>query len=693
MPSSTPTASGNPNTHAANDGSESSCENLNRMATHEPASLATIPAEVVLNILGYLGMKKDWLGLARTCRRVSDFVVAELDKYSVEDGDYYALWYACVASKPAILLRHIALDAAVVNRHFTKYFQCERVRRVKLRSKWRFYPDLRRFGKGMTPLAVAVVAGSDAIVKLLLAHGADPNLPDLYPAFLNTTPWYPIHWAVASKHESSVAAIRMLGAYSANMDQAPEDYDQKDTSEYPKSMKCAPIFITLMLQKPQWDPRGKRQTSCEEFNDDLRQLQGLRLRQLEALLQCGADPNVRHHRDRVTPVFFLLSSLATYNPSFYFEKSVTLSHEEDGQASVVNEIAASFLDMLRDFGADIHGLGNNYFHLDTLGRLGPATSLETALHAACRLKDRHKPIIDWFLRNGLLIDSLGKAQSTPLMAYCGSTFTDVDLFRKFLRNGPTINHSDNQGRTALHDLCANQALRPQVREKAVKMMLDRGADPTFISNEGHVPAEELNTGGLGSIHEDVLVMLERATKSWNKRARKREEQESKNNERLALARSEFHNDPADNRRSHQSASHGNSRRESREDGYRDKKTSHGAGSPAGSRGCSHATTQGRNRGSRGENRRENGDSHQDTNHGSTRHSNGNKSNGQGKDRQKTSRDSHDKGTPQRSDQSTPRGTFYQKVRGGRYYSDTQGDHPGGNHENRGANREVNRVKT
>ncbi|KAI1748864.1 hypothetical protein F4782DRAFT_339705 [Xylaria castorea] len=675
--------------HASNDESKLSCEELSSLTAHEPASLVTVPAEIVINILGYLGAKKDWLCLAGTCQRVSNFVVAELDKYSVEDGDYYAVWYACVANKPAILLRHIALDATVVNRHFTRNFQRERLRRVKFRSKWRFYPQLRVFGKGMTPLAVAIVAGSEAIAQVLLVNGADPNRQDLR-SISNSIPWHPIHWAVASKHESSVATIRMLGVHSANMNQVPEA-SMNGIFEYQKYIGCAPIFSLLMLQKPQWDSGGKRQTNCEEFNNDLRQLQGLRLRQLEALLQCGADPNVRNELDAVTPVFFLLSNLAIYNPSFYFEKSVTLSHEEDEQANVINEIATSFLDVLRDFGADICELGRSYFYHEILDSRIYVVSPETPLHTACRLKDRHKPIIDWFLRNGLSIDSLSRAQSTPLMVYCRSAFTDLDLFRKFLRNGPLINHSDTLGRTALHHLCANTKLRPQVMEKAVKMMLDRGADPTFMSNDGHVPAKELNpvkpnpgernSREPDSPYTDVLAMLEMATKVWNKRARKREEQESKNNEGLALARSGSQGDRADNWRSDRErrVSHGNNGPENRKDGYGDKQTSHGTGSPVDGQTRNHATSKGSNRGSQRENRGKHQDSHQDNTHGGTQHSNNDNGNGRGKDRQDNSRRRHDKSTTQENDQPNPRGIFYQKARGGRYCSDNQGGHKGGNH--------------
>ncbi|KAI0440829.1 hypothetical protein F4803DRAFT_525954 [Xylaria telfairii] len=635
--------SGNPTTHAATNDAENPCDKSDKMAPHEPGSLATIPAEIVLSILGSLKKKKDWLSLARTCRRVSSFVVAELDKYNVEHGQNYALWYACVTNKPTILLHQIHQDAAVVNRHFLKDFERRRVKRVVVPSNWRLDPDCTRFGGGQSPLSVAIIAGSGTIIQLLLANGADPNRRDTAPVFLHVIPWYPIDWAVASKHESSVATIEMLAAHSANMNQVSEHFIQ-DASDKPIRTKQAPIFHLLRLQKPIWNSQDNRQTSCEVFNDDLRQLQGLRLRQLKALLQCGADPNITYECDRVTPVFSLLSNLAIYSPSFYFDKSVMLSHEEDAQADVVNEIVTSFLDMLRDFGANIRRLGNTYFTYGYEKIDYRIFSLlpETPLHAACKLHDRHKPIIDWFLCNGLPIDSPSRNQGTPLMAYCGSTFVDVDQFKKFLGNGPAINHSDVHGRTALHYLCANQGLRPQVREKAVKIMLDRDADPTFVNNEGNDPAKELDPRQLGSAYKDVLAMLETAKKSWNKRARKREERGSNNRECLDLTSSKNRNGRTDNRRSGRErewVSHGNNKPEGQESGYGDRKTGHGAGSFVSSRGRNRGAAQGSNRG----NRRQNQDINKDRNNGSTRNTNGNNGNTQGGDRRDTPRTHHDKG--------------------------------------------------
>ncbi|TRX91579.1 hypothetical protein FHL15_007584 [Xylaria flabelliformis] len=646
--------------HVNNDESKLLCEELNSMTMQEPASFATAPAEIVINILNYLVAKRDWLCIARSCRRLSKFIVAELDKYTVGDGDYYAVWYACVTNKPIILLRHIAFDAAIVNRHFTKDFRRKGTRRMRCDSEWRTNHAKTSFGKDMTPLAVAIIASSEAIVQLLLANGADPNRPGLTSS-LDRRPWRPIHWAVASKHESSVAIIKMLGAHSVNTNLPPKDYTENELLYEP-----FPIFMLLVLQKPQWNPRDLRRTNCEEFNGDLWQLQDLRFRQLEAILQCGADPNIRF--DSVTPVFFFLYHLSIYSPSFYFDRNMALSHEEDAQATMVNEIATLFLDMLRDFGADIFEIGETY-HL--------GSQPVTPLHAACMLKDRHKPIIDWFLRNGVSIDSLDADQGTPLMAYCASVFTDLDQFRKFLSNGPLINNSDISGRTALHHLCANKYLHPQVMEKAVKIMLDRGADPTFISNDGLVPAQELDPVGFidpsKSHQKDVLVMLRKATKTWKSRARRREarRKKSEDEERLALTRSEAQVDRPDNWPSDRErrASHEKDGRENRKNGHENKKPGQRIAGPVGGRSHNHATPKGSNRGNRRENQRgqkENrGESHQN---GGTRHINAENDNGKGKET-KDARHNNNETPPQGNDQSTPpQDTFHQRIHGGKYCS-------------------------
>ncbi|KAF2972220.1 hypothetical protein GQX73_g1317 [Xylaria multiplex] len=496
------------------------------MTIHEPASLSTLPPEIILYILSHLDMKNDWFSLAMACRRVSTVAVPELDKYNATLGRNYAFWYACVLNNPVMLLRHISIDATIVNRHFTHNFLHQKTKSM--------------FGRSMSPLTVAIKAGQGGIVQLLLANGADANLPDQAPAPKSLVLWYPINWAVASHHEDSVAIIGMLKNHSANLDQVPKDWRVK-VAEYPKGMKCAPIFRLLLLDKPRRKSWHTTQlTSCEMYNDDFKKIQDLRLRQLKALLEGGADPNKRYDWDYVTPVFFLLTSLANYKPEFYFPDRLMLSHEKEAQASMVNDIVASFLNTLRDFGAYTHGLGNTYFYKERLAREISVQFPETPLHTACRLNDLHKPLIYWFLRNRSNINTLGKADNSPLMAYCDSDFKDMYQFRKFLKRRPNINQRDMHHWTALHCLCANRRLQSQVKEQAVRMMLNMGADPTAVHKDGKTPADEIpvdkppkRQGSANETespsnsydpHHAMREMLHDAAKEWEERRNKGRQQ-------------------------------------------------------------------------------------------------------------------------------------------------------------------------
>ncbi|KAJ8114840.1 hypothetical protein ONZ43_g4807 [Nemania bipapillata] len=352
------------------------------------AQLASLPNELLLEVLKWLD-KRDWLTLARTCRRLANFSAPELDRYTLRRGDDYgyALWYACAVGKPDVLLRQIFLDSAVIHGHFQHNFTHKTLTRA--------------IGKNMTPLAVAIASGNHTIARLLLAHGADPDGPDSRPVLCNLVLYHPIHWAVTSPLESSIPIIQALRACSVDMNQLPTDTTH-GTSAEAKSMLFAPIFRALTLEKP---------LSCRIY---------VAASSL-ALLACGADPDVRYSGDGETPIFFLLGNLAHYTPSFYFSDRLILSHEAKAQADLINDIVASFLDTLHRFGANLNLLSN------------------------------------------------------------------IHCFWWFLNQGPMINSQDIEGRTALHELCDNEHLGPQVKEKTVAMLLKRGADPTLLDVEGHAP--------------------------------------------------------------------------------------------------------------------------------------------------------------------------------------------------------------
>ncbi|KAI1174853.1 hypothetical protein F4777DRAFT_579592 [Nemania sp. FL0916] len=355
---------------------DSLSEALGETAFHEQSDLTALPAELMLKILGSLS-KKDWLALARTCRRLSEsLVVPELVKFEVTQGQYFGLFWACTANKPAILTHHIALDPAVVDRHFARKFDDEKTR----------YP----WGFGMTPLTVAIAAGCKSMVRDLLASGADPNRFDLQPPHWREVVWNPINWAVSLENESSVAMIQILAGHGADMNQAPRDLTS-GVSEYPWEYICAPIFKLLRLDKPHLPlcEEGDSLPIGEQFNKDLRGQQELRHRKLVALLEGGADPNARYGQSPMTPTVFLLTNLSNWEPSYYSPDTPLYGHDAEAQANIVNGIVIAFLSTLRHFGAEIYAPGSK--HLDQ----ELAENSETPLAIACRLPTCHKPVVHW----------------------------------------------------------------------------------------------------------------------------------------------------------------------------------------------------------------------------------------------------------------------------------------------------------
>ncbi|KAI1361721.1 hypothetical protein F5Y08DRAFT_313882 [Xylaria arbuscula] len=510
-------------------GSGSLCDNLAKCAiresTREPTGLAVAPTEIILNILGHTKKKRDWLALGRTCRRISLIVVAELDKYNSLDGYGYALQHAISKNNTPELRRQIANDPAAVNHRITRRFWIEG--RPYMKDG---YPVIT------SPLAIAVCAGNSVIVGLLLRLGADPNLshpPSLEGLYSHTLEQalYPINEAVECMAHDSVAIIQMLGNHSADMNQHP--YALKRSLNYNEPLTfltAAPIFRVLQLEQPS-RPRdiGKtRPNSCETYNDDFKKIQDLRLRQLHALLQGGASPNLPYRGGPMTPIFYLLTNLASFKPAFYFPDKLMVRQEAEAQAVLVNGMVIKFLDALLGSGADIRAMGSVFSEFPIIFR-------ETPLHVVCGLREEHRTLMHWFLSNGASIHDLDEAGNTPLISYCSSRIQNTRNFSNFLNYPHDINHRNSKGQSAFHALCANTWLTPQVKEKLIQMMLDAGADPTPKGPKGRTPAQEIlhiirNLQPQRNVdfsrmcvmtpYRDVLEMVQDAEEKWIRRKNK-----------------------------------------------------------------------------------------------------------------------------------------------------------------------------
>ncbi|KAI1823220.1 ankyrin repeat-containing domain protein [Xylaria intraflava] len=475
-------------------------EGQSKMNEKKSANIATMPAEILLEIFSNLKKKRDWITLATTCRSISRVAVAELDKYNTKQCNNYALWYACVKGNFAILDRLITPNPKAINYYFTKSFE---------------EPELMlTFGKNMTPLSVAILAGRHDVVAWLLKHGADANLCDKKPV---TTEFgvclYPINWAAASTHISSVSIIAYLAAHGADLNRKPHIFRKLGEGlEYPKGICCAPIFQVLLLDHPCPLADRSKPKNPETYNSDLKALQALRLAQLRVLLAGGADINARYSFDAITPMFFLLDGLMYFKPVLHSESWYSMASDKKAQAALITDIAMSFFDVLRAKGANVRELGHPYFNGNMAARQVAFDFPELALHYACRLPDVHKPTIFWFLDHGIGANALSMSQATPLMGYCHSEFEDMQMLTKFICRGAgakeMINRQDVTGRTPLHELAANPNLTPWVKRQTMKILFACGAKPDIRSRDDYTPIDEVKNIVGAPIQDGVVELLE-----------------------------------------------------------------------------------------------------------------------------------------------------------------------------------------
>ncbi|KAI0390778.1 ankyrin repeat-containing domain protein [Xylariaceae sp. FL0594] len=462
-------------------------EKLSSATTDGSPRITTLPPEILLTVLYGMEEKQDWLNLAKTCRRLADVVLHELYRYIQSQGDDYALWYACYHNNVDGFLRLVTQDGQTqnwINRHLG--YNC-------LREDYLLY-SLER---DMTPLCVAVAHEGVEMVEMLLAHGADLEIPELTPRDVRPACWYPIHYAVLRPTLKSKAILSSLLKAGANPDRVPL-YRQEVTSTHllsdrqprvealgeSRGAQCAPIFRVLDLPA---------QTAFNIGNEEF-----------QILLKAGADPAATHTWCNSRPAFYLLSRLDRL-------RSSTPMTDLTQHLDLITKHVILFLTTLREY-VDISKLdAPGYSQPQFLGA-HDGRKRTTLLHFACELDVENRNLIFWLIEeNGISINALDEDGRTPLMSYFRSGVYTIDVLQDLVRSGANVQAQANDGTTALHELCKSQPVYGIVKSQALYILLQLGADPRVENAAGERPIQLLvDYPGSGTkAIEELLLARER----------------------------------------------------------------------------------------------------------------------------------------------------------------------------------------
>ncbi|RYP36575.1 hypothetical protein DL767_003279 [Monosporascus sp. MG133] len=213
--------------------------NTKAVASHKPSDIASLPLELILEISSYLGQKERGR-LTQTCRTLNAHLAPELYRHDAKDDDNHALWFACRMNIVSTLKTVLTLNDSLVNSHFEQDHGIN--------------PRNISDPGGLSPLSVAVRAGSIRATKKLLSLGADANLADRALGSQGIL-FYPIHWAVSpprrdKRKDVRSRMVKILSANGARLDQVPLGRRPDLLQGSAFHLEEAPIFHALTVPLP-----------------------------------------------------------------------------------------------------------------------------------------------------------------------------------------------------------------------------------------------------------------------------------------------------------------------------------------------------------------------------------------------------------------------------------------------------------
>ncbi|KAI1643293.1 ankyrin [Daldinia loculata] len=449
--------------------------------------LTAMPMEIMLEISKYMSQATK-VCLAQTCRGLSTVMdVALYDQDSKEDR--HALWWACMSNQHKLLRRIINYDSSLVNYHFRKVHAIKSVHSIpkhlmKVCAKHRGAD----FSIHLTPLTVAIRFGSFNIFTTLLKLGANVNAAVPSNGMGSGKLWLPIHWVVrlTKSGKDFEDCVSLLIKHGANINQAPL---------LPGIIGQCGDGVPL-LEVIDFQPYFGQNRS--EPPDALYETQiKTRISKAKALLRFGADPNFRDPSSLETPIFKAARSLASYDPESPFAKQIALRHDVQ---RVYEEVVV--VNALQLFKALIDHGGNPNISCDRT----------TALHLLCKRSREYIHLIYYLLQAGACINATDANGRTPIYQYVMFPRSHIFL-TEFIEHGANVNHRDFKGRTPLHVACADYNACHSYLQDTIKTLLENGADPTLVDNEGNTPLALLDARRIRTWVETRKILLKAELKA------------------------------------------------------------------------------------------------------------------------------------------------------------------------------------